>query len=1148
MQFIFKTIKLLQFLAVRIRLPTIPMASRYRVKSYSLAALVLLVLLIPVIYFTLKHARSASAGWFDDAWLYRKPIAITNAGSAQTDFQVKVLADVDMSSDVTNGKVQADFDDLRFTDINGKLLNYWIEDDTSSSLDVWAKLPSIPTSGATVYMYYGNPSASSYQNGNNTFEFFDDFDTDSSTNYTITKQVVRGSGTGFIWDTTNSQLKSDTSNDCLTIHTSTSLSNLYVWSSAVYTGDNDGYGVFIKSSSTYYEAIVSSDHPTATDGIFTRTSGEPILAQATTNSFDSQTTTHEIGIGYNGSQFKMYVDGNLEASYNASITPNGFGLTSEANSPAATYSNLIARKYTTNEPSAGAPGGEEESEGPVGYWKFDEGYGDTANDSTQNNNDGTFGTSPADPTWQSEDMCISGKCLKFDGSDDIINFGTNNSLKVNDALTISLWVKRPDKTTFERFLSHSTDADNYAYELGVDFTDPDYWRFRLNNDAVTLKVQMRSNANEWVHLAVTYDKDSGGSDEMKMYENGILVGTQDYSTVLSNHGSLKTNRQGKSDGFLKSLTDEVKIYPYARSAAQIKTDYASQGSAHGVGVVLGTSKDQGDFLSEGLVGYWKMDEASSPSVDSSGNGNSGTWNGTADDATGKFGNAITLDGDSDYINVGSDSSLDQTTSVTIAAWVNPDTNAGWDVIYQRVDGTPNGYRMKISDTSKWAFNPDASGDWLYSSDDASTDTWSHVVGTWDGSTSTLYVNGVEINSQVDTGTPTSTTGETANIGSYGNGVSQFFDGEIDDVRIYNRALSPKEVRDLYNWAPGPYVYLNFDEGTGSTINDQSGNEYSGTWNGSGTHWTQGKFGGGAKFDGSSDYVSFSSLPKPTNLPVTIEFWTKPTTSTPVGIFDSAPSSQDVFRNYSSGNVEWWSSDPMVSLGLTANQWTHLAFTFSYSGGTQYIEWYKDGVKQTTGSDSGDGTWAWTTFRLGNINGGSAGWYSGVLDEFKIYNYARTGKQIVEDMNAGHPAVGSPVGSAVAHYKFDEGYGDTANNSGNGGSSLNGDLAGACPGAATCPTWTNAGKIGKALDFDGGDYVSMGDQSMLEPTKLTVSAWVKTDTVSSRQQIAGKFGNAAGGNCAYGYNIEITASGKAGLTLDPVDCGNSYTLSSNTSLS
>ncbi|RLF97134.1 hypothetical protein DRN58_09125, partial [Thermococci archaeon] len=121
----------------------------------------------------IKSTEGTPEDWMDSSWTKRKKITVTNSsGDTLTDYQIKlkVLFDSDMNTD---------FSDLRFTDTDGKtLLPYWIEEKTDgNSATVWVKIPEIPSEEKTIYMYYGNPTATSESNGENVFEFFDDFNT-----------------------------------------------------------------------------------------------------------------------------------------------------------------------------------------------------------------------------------------------------------------------------------------------------------------------------------------------------------------------------------------------------------------------------------------------------------------------------------------------------------------------------------------------------------------------------------------------------------------------------------------------------------------------------------------------------------------------------------------------------------------------------------------------------------------------------------------------------------------------------------------------------------------------------------------------------------------------------------------------------------
>lgn len=141
----------------------------------------LLALLIPVPNF-------AAAGWLS-GWQYRRAITITNSASTSlTDYQVKIT--IDTASLISAGKMRSDGGDIRFTSSDGTtLLSYWIESGiNTASTVIWVKVPSIPASSSTtIYIYYGNPSATSQSSGANTFIFFDDFNTLNTTKWdTIT--------------------------------------------------------------------------------------------------------------------------------------------------------------------------------------------------------------------------------------------------------------------------------------------------------------------------------------------------------------------------------------------------------------------------------------------------------------------------------------------------------------------------------------------------------------------------------------------------------------------------------------------------------------------------------------------------------------------------------------------------------------------------------------------------------------------------------------------------------------------------------------------------------------------------------------------------------------------------------------------------
>lgn len=136
-------------------------------------AMMLTVLIILVFLITAVGLKPALAGWFDSAWAYRRPVTITNSsGTTLTDYQV--LVTLDSTFDFSHSSAEGA--DVRFATEADIPLSFWIEswDPTGTLARIWVKIPSIPNGNTIIYLYYGNPEASSVSNGVTTFDFFDD--------------------------------------------------------------------------------------------------------------------------------------------------------------------------------------------------------------------------------------------------------------------------------------------------------------------------------------------------------------------------------------------------------------------------------------------------------------------------------------------------------------------------------------------------------------------------------------------------------------------------------------------------------------------------------------------------------------------------------------------------------------------------------------------------------------------------------------------------------------------------------------------------------------------------------------------------------------------------------------------------------------
>ena len=200
--------------------------------------------------------------------------------------------------------------------------------------------------------------------------------------------------------------------------------------------------------------------------------------------------------------------------------------------------------------------------------------------------------------------------------------------------------------------------------------------------------------------------------------------------------------------------------------------------------------------STGLVGAWGFNEtAGTTANDASGAGNPGTLSGPTRTTAGKYGSALAFDGVNDLVTVADANSLDLTTGMTLEAWVRPTAGGNWKTVLLKEQPGHLAYALySHEDTGRpsgHVFTTAAGDTWTGAPAVLALNTWTHVAMTWDGLTRRIYVNGTQVASGALTGTAV-TSANPLRIG--GNTIwSEWFAGQIDEVRVYNRALSVAEV-------------------------------------------------------------------------------------------------------------------------------------------------------------------------------------------------------------------------------------------------------------------------------------------------------------------------------------------------------------------
>ncbi len=194
-----------------------------------------------------------------------------------------------------------------------------------------------------------------------------------------------------------------------------------------------------------------------------------------------------------------------------------------------------------------------------------------------------------------------------------------------------------------------------------------------------------------------------------------------------------------------------------------------------------------------LVAHWKFDDGSGTTLfDSSGNGHDGTLMGDPKWVSGHLGGALEFDGDGDYVDCGSSPDFEIPVNISITCWIKVNQfDKTWQAIITTSDSSWRVHRSSSSNNIAWGSSGLSPTD-LTGTTDVSTGEWFHIAAVYNGTQKLLYINGNLDASSDSTGNIT-TSSMPVYIGENSGATSRFWDGLIDDVRIYRRALSETEI-------------------------------------------------------------------------------------------------------------------------------------------------------------------------------------------------------------------------------------------------------------------------------------------------------------------------------------------------------------------
>ncbi|MCE7003067.1 LamG domain-containing protein [Kibdelosporangium philippinense] len=671
-----------------------------------------------------------------------------------------------------------------------------------------------------------------------------------------------------------------------------------------------------------------------------------------------------------------------------------------------------------------------------------------------------------------------GSAAQFDGIDDHVS--APNTIRNTSGFTVSAWVNLAKNNYARAAVSQDgTLFPGFAlwYRAEADGTNP-RWAFGVPNSTTSDKgVQIASSPigmpelNTWTHLAGVYDP---GAKQVRLYVNGSLAGSVAHTaTPELAEGPVRIGRTkwGGNAGVdhWPGAIDEVQLYDRVLSPAEIAAAVSS---------------------SNVQVAHYKFEETSGTTARNSVvTGADGVLeNGAAFTADGAVGRGVKLDGVDDSVSTTTPLlRTDQSFSVAAQVKLDRADNGTYTVLSQ--DGESICSFCLQYQSNRWVFvfpRDDAQTptgyDWVGTEPQPQAGVWTHLAGTYDATTGKirLYVDG-ELIGETTRITPWQAK-RAFRIGQarVRGEAHQWLPGSVDEVRVYNRAISQDEVRGL----------LSVDGVT------------AGTWKLDGNPDDVNKKLNGTLAAGADWGAGQVTIPDPTDLAARLNG---------VGGHISTPKAVDTDKSFAvtawarldktgeqstvlsqdgttvSGfmlraiNDRWTfvamksdaniagdqATGPPVQRGI----WTHLAGV--YSKERKQIELYVNGVLTATAlHDAGFAATGGFQIGRGKWDGRNVDHFNGAIDDVSVYTRTLFAGEIQtmagRDVSLGH------------NWTLDEGSGTSG-----------GDSAGARQANLANGAGFTRGRVGNAVRLDGtDDVVTTAGVDVRTDASFTVSSWVK----------------------------------------------------------
>ena len=535
-----------------------------------------------------------------------------------------------------------------------------------------------------------------------------------------------------------------------------------------------------------------------------------------------------------------------------------------------------------------------------------------------------------------------------------------------------------------------------------------------------------------------YNGDSPGWDALTAALPAITTGANPSGlTVLGNGGqpllswwgsayatSYNVKRATTSGGTYTTIATGLTTNTYTDTSAATGATYYYVVTATTSTGETGNSNEVSAFIGTSLLARLKLDETTGTSAaDSTGNGWTGTLVNSATWTTGKIGNAVNLaKASSQYVTLptGIATSL---SDFSISAWVYQNSATNWARLFDfgsddNMWGGYDAWDNEIWKSERYLYlAPQNGGGKLRFAMTRSTNIgeqvvegasalptgqWTHVIVTQSGSVATLYVDGQAVGQNASMSVSPFQLPATIQNGlgrSQWNG-DAYFDGKIDDFRIYRGALTTADAQTLATYG---VAHLKFDEASGTTAADSTANGWTGTLV-NGATWTTGQVGGAVNLaSASSQYVTLPTGVVNGLTTCTITSWVYlNSTSNWARIFDFGTGTNNYMflspQNGANGKIRFAIRTASVAeqiidgtASLPTAGWHHVAVTLNGATGTLYVDGAQVG-QNTAMTLNPTSLGSTTQNRLGRSQFADP-YLNGKIDDFHIYGTVLTATQI-----------------------------------------------------------------------------------------------------------------------------------------------------------